>query len=123
MYVLLTIQFPKTQNNVFSISIYITPLFNTPSKTLPGDFLCLHGQHFHSPAPLQYQIRPDEHFSSPATNLFTPVPNDHWFERHSEVNSHRLDLEFVTIQLVKSSRTRTVSSAEPFFCPFIAFAT
>ena len=73
--------------------------------------------------PLQYQIRPDEHFSSPATNLVSPGPNDHWFERQSGVNSHRLNLEIVIIQLVKSGGESIVSSAEPFFCPFVTFAT
>ena len=33
---------------------------------------------------------------------FPPVPNNHWFERQSGVNSHRLNLEVVRIQFVKS---------------------
>ena len=46
-----------------------------------------------------------------------------WFERQSRVNSHRRNLEIVRIQLVKSGGALMLFFAEPFFCPFVAFAT
>ena len=98
-----------------------------PSVTLPVNptrwHFCVSPDNFSTPRhPLQYQIRPDENFSSRAIKLVSPVPNDHWPERQSGVNLHRLNLEIVRIQLVKSGGARILSSPGPFFCSFVTFA-
>ena len=71
-----------------------TPFCNTPSETLRGDIFVSPQTTFPLPGThCNTKFDPTNIFSFPATNLVSPVPNDHWFERQSGVNSHRLNLQ------------------------------